>query len=94
MFTKNDIYADGNWNSFGELVTQFYTNSIDGNNLNDIVICGAYGELLHFNGATWKSYQNELELQSGSYRTIKIRNNLLVAVGYDSPNAIITIGRR
>lgn len=94
MFTKNDIFSNESWNSIGESVTQFYTNSIDGNNLNDIVVCGAFGELLHFNGATWKSFQNELELQSGSYRTIKIKNNLLVAVGYDSPKAIISIGRR
>ena len=27
------------------------------NGLNDIIICGDFGELLHFNGVTWKSYQ-------------------------------------
>jgi WD40 repeat protein len=94
MFYKNNINSNESWISFGESVTPYYTNSIDGNDVNDIVVCGAYGELLHYNGSTWKSYQKELEMQAGSYRTIKIKDNLLVAVGYDSPNAVITIGRR
>lgn len=94
MFYKDNINSNTSWISFGESVTPYYTNSIDGNDVNDIVVCGAYGELLHFNGSDWKSYQNELELQAGSYRTIKIKGNLLVAVGYDSPRAVITIGRR
>lgn len=94
MFYKNNINSNDSWISFGESVTPYYTNSIDGNDVNDIVVCGAYGELLHYNGSTWKSYQKELEMQAGSYRTIKIKGNLLVTVGYDSPKAIITIGRR
>ena len=94
MYYKNNINSIDSWISFGETVTPFYTNAIDGNDLNDIVVCGAYGELLHYNGSSWKSYQNQLEMQAGSYRSIKIKNNLLVAVGYDSPKAVITIGRR
>lgn len=94
MFYKNNINSNESWISFGGSVTPYYTNSIDGNDVNDIVVCGTYGELLHFNGSDWKSYQKELEMQAGSYRTIKIKGNLLVAVGYDSPKAVITIGRR
>ena len=94
MFYKNNINSNDSWISFGGSVTPYYTNSIDGNDVKDIVVCGAYGELLHYNGSTWKSYQNQLEMQAGSYRSIKIKNNLLVAVGYDSPKAVITIGRR
>ena len=94
MYYKNNINSNDNWISFGETVTPFYTNAIDGNDLNDIVVCGAYGELLHYNGSSWKSYQNELEMLAGSYRSIKIKNNLLIAVGYDSPKAVITIGKR
>lgn len=94
MFYRNNINSNESWISFGGSVTPYYTNSIDGNDVNDIVVCGAYGELLHFNGSDWKSYQKELEMQAGSYRTIKIKGNLLVAVGYDSPKAVITIGKR
>jgi hypothetical protein len=94
MFYKNNINSNDNWISFGKTVTPFYTNAIDGNDLNDIVVCGAYGELLHYNGSSWKSYQDQLEMQAGSYRSIKIKNNFLIAVGYDSPKAVITIGKR
>jgi hypothetical protein len=62
--------------------------------LNDIVACGAYGELLHFNGKDWQSFQSEVQLHAGSYREIKIKDNFTIAVGYDSPKAVITIGRR
>jgi hypothetical protein len=94
VFFKKDIASNQSWGSIGESITQYYLNSIDGNELNDITICGAYGELLHFNGASWKSFQNELQLEAGSYREIKIKDDFIIAVGYNSPQAIITIGRR
>jgi hypothetical protein len=94
MFSKTDIASNQSWSSIGEAITQYYTNSIDGNDLNDIAICGAYGELLHFNGVSWINFQNELQLEAGSYREIKIKDDFIIAVGYNSPQAVITIGRR
>jgi hypothetical protein len=94
IFTKADIYSTLAWESIWQGVTQYYINSIDGNDLNDIIICGAFGELLHFNGVNWKSFQNELQLEAGSYREIKIKDNFVIAVGYNSPKAVITIGKR
>ena len=94
MFSKADINSSQSWESFWEGITQYYTASIDGNDLNDIVVCGAYGELLHYNGNSWKSYQSELQSEVGSYGRIKIKDNLIVAVGSNSAKAIITIGRR
>ncbi len=94
VFSKTDITSNQSWNSIGESITQYYTNSIDGNDLNDIAICGSYGELLHFNGNSWQSFQGEVQLQAGSYGEIKINDNIIIAVGYDSPKAVITIGKR
>jgi len=94
MYTKTDINSTLSWESIWQGITQYYTKSIDGNDLNDIVVCGAYGEMLHYNGATWKSFQNELQMQAGAYNVVKINGNFIIAVGYDSPKAVITIGRR
>ena len=94
MYSRTEINSSQAWVSLGGEITQYYVNSIDANGLNDIVVCGAYGELLHFNGIGWQSYQSEAQLQAGSYREIKIKDNFFIAVGYDSPKALITIGRR
>jgi hypothetical protein len=94
MFSKTDINSNQGWTSVGEGITQYYINSIDGSGLNDIVVCGAFGELLHFNGKSWQSFQSEVQLQAGSYRKIKMKDNFIIAVGYDSPKAVITIGKR
>jgi hypothetical protein len=94
MFLKTNISSNNPWESFWEGITQYYTTSVDGNELNDIVVCGSYGELLHFNGSSWKSYQDELQLQAGSYGEVKMKDNIIVAVGHNSPEAVITTGRR
>ncbi|MBU2508741.1 MAG: glucosyl transferase [Bacteroidetes bacterium] len=75
-------------------ITSFHTNKIKGNNINDIIIVGAYGETLHYNGFTWRSYMNETALSNGTYLSVGIKNNLVIAVGYQSARAVITIGQR
>jgi hypothetical protein len=94
MFTKTNINSNYGWDAIWEGITEYYTNAIDANETNDIIVCGAFGELLHFNGYSWKSYRNKLQLFTGSFLEIKIKENLVVAIGYDSQKAIITIGHR
>lgn len=94
MFTKTEINSSIGWLAIWQGVTESYTGSIDGNNLNDIVVCGSYGEMLHYNGNNWKSYKSELQLQSGTYGEVKIKDNLIIAVGHKSSQAVITIGKR
>jgi hypothetical protein len=92
IYIKNDISSNNGWESISSGITEYFTNSIDGNDVNDIVVCGVYSELLHFNGFSWRSFKNEI--QAGSYSEVKIRNNLVVAVGSDLSTAIITFGDR
>lgn len=94
MFSKTNINSTQPWKSIWEGITEYYTNSIDGNNYNDIIVCGAYGEMIHFNGTEWKSFREELQIFDGSYLEVKIKGNLVVAVGYNSSDAIVTIGTR
>ena len=90
LYTKNNIETGENWE--GIEVSDYYLESIDGNDLNDLVICGDFGELLHYNGSSWKSYQ---DITSGALLlSIKIKDNLVVTAGIKNPRAFIAIGRR
>jgi len=65
-----------------------------GRALNDIVTAGGGGEILHYNGKTWKSYYDETRLSSGNYYSIAIRGNMVIAVGENAPQAVILMGQR
>ncbi len=82
------------WESYlpGE-VSSYYSYGIKANGLNDIAVAGGVGEVLHFNGDTWKSYFNETNI-NGNYLSLDIKNNIIVVAGQDAPKAAITIGRR
>ena len=65
-----------------------------GTELNDIVAAGGYGDVLHFNGVSWKSYYNDTQLNYGNYYSAATNDNIIVSVGQDNPYAVIKIGRR
>ncbi len=71
-----------------------FFSSICGNAWNDFFVAGGYGQLLHFNGKSWQSYQNVLGLQSGGISSIAVKGNLMIGVGYLGSKAIAFVGRR
>jgi len=87
------------WKLFSNVPSNYFCDRVRGNNYNDIVVCGSFGELLHFNGLEWKSYLNkELPFFYGRYRSLDIKRNVVCAVGdfsqgYNS-KGIIIIGIR
>jgi hypothetical protein len=93
LFRKYDINSSNSWKDIGD-ITRYYLYSIDGVNYNDIISSGSFGELLHFNGNTWRSYRNVTQLEAGAWKAVKIKDNIIVAVGYDNPKAKILIGKR
>jgi hypothetical protein len=93
IFEKNSL-SDSTWNNGPLDITRYATTKIRANGLNDVFVVGAFGECLHYNGASWKSYQNETGLTNGSYTSVAVRGNLVIAVGGDSPSAVVAIGRR
>ena len=68
-----------------------YTTSIAGSAMNDIVIGGAFWDLLHFNGLTWRSY---FPFASGSFTAVALKANRLFAVGGIGGRAIVVRGTR
>jgi hypothetical protein len=85
-----------NLNSGGS-ITNYPLASIRGTGLNDIYASGAYGEIVHFNGRTWKSFHDQTSLNNNvfSYFRLAAKDNIVVAVGADLSNgAVIAVGHR
>ena len=84
---------DSLWEAEHNGLTIYYIYSIKGIHINDIALTGSYGELLHYNGYSFKSYISQTQI-NGNYYSIDMKNNMIVAVGNDNPQAVITIGKR
>jgi len=93
IYEKINIHTAEAWKDYppGE-VTSYYTHAIRGTALNDVVAVGAFGEIVHFNGANWKNYT--AEIRRGKYLSVAMKDNLIVAVGTSGGNGIIAVGRR
>jgi hypothetical protein len=83
--------SSGQWKEENTLPL-YYEESIRGNDLNDIFVCGDYGLFAHFNGVRWKVYNN-LAI-NGIYFALAVKGDLVVAVGTDNNSAIIVMGKR
>lgn len=96
IFVKN--YPNEQWENITGYIASFYSHSVRGNDLNDVVIAGSGGEVIHFNGSTWQNY-NDKGLPSfyGNYYSITIKGNVICAVGQatlDKNKATIALGFR
>jgi hypothetical protein len=93
MYAKTSIASSGAWQPLHPGLTQYYTGAVRGSNINDVAVCGSFGELLHFNGFSWKSYRTQVGT-GFEYGRVVIRGGLIVAVGFNSSRAAVVIGRR
>ena len=71
-----------------------YSNMIRGSAINNIFVTGAFGELVHFNGISWRSYTSQTGLSNGQFYSIAVQGNLVFAVGENSPLAVVARGKR
>ncbi len=88
---KHPTLADAIWHS--QTLTSYTIGAVRGNGINDVFMCGAYGEVLHFNGDSWKSYQSQTGIV-GAYSGLAVRGNTVIAVGVESVQAVVLIGKR
>ncbi len=91
---KQPIDSPQPWSVYkpGE-VTSYFSNAIRGNAPNDIVVAGAFSEIVHFNGRTWRNFRTDGVLR-GSFLKIAIKGNLIIAVGYYGQKGTIAVGNR
>jgi hypothetical protein len=93
IYFKTNIYDSNDWNTSLSSLTAYYTYAIRGSSLNNIFICGSYGELLHFNGASWKSFKNTPGFFDADFFNIAVKDGLVTVVGQRFSSGFITIGK-
>jgi len=81
----------GYWNEITQ-VPLYYSRNIRGEGINNVFVCGDFGLFAHFNGSTWKTY-NELYIQ-GIYVSVAVKSNIVITVGLEGGKAIIVKGLR
>ncbi|MBK7104989.1 MAG: glucosyl transferase [Ignavibacteriae bacterium] len=98
IYIQNPYSANKTWKNVNNNISSYYMHTIRGNDVNDIFIGGAGGEIVHFNGVTWKTYKNDgVPNFYGNYLSVSVKENIVCFVGNyidDKVKAIITIGRR
>ncbi len=98
-YIQNIIFSDPAWELdpiSQPLETYFY--SIRGSSLNNIVTVGEGSYIAHFNGVSWKVY-NELRNPPDRLLGVAVTENMIIAVGNKYVSGIenygvIYIGRR
>lgn len=90
LWDKRFTLAKPAWT--GDAVTIYSTNRIRGTDINNVFFCGAYGDMFHFNGSSWRGYQAQTHISSGLFISIAVKDNWVFAVGVDDPGAVIARG--
>ena len=69
---------------------------ISGNTSNDMMALGGWGFVAHWNGKTWKRYDQLLDYNNPFYgaAAFSMKGNTACAVGVKSGNSWVAIGRR
>ncbi|MBI1805661.1 MAG: hypothetical protein HYR76_01265 [Ignavibacteria bacterium] len=93
IFFKSYLNATTPWRALHFGLTTYYTNAVRGNASNDIVVVGAYGVTLHYNGSSWKNYQAETYINGSLFR-VETQGNFVVAVGQVGNRAVVLRGYR
>jgi hypothetical protein len=75
-------------------ITQYAVTSIYGNGVNDVFITSSRGEIVHFNGANFNSYYDQIQMPQIIFGSIKSRSNLVIAIGSIGARAVIAMGKR
>jgi hypothetical protein len=94
MFDKLSSSSLKPWRALHPGITSVYTRGIAGAGLNDVVVCGSFGEVLHYNGYTWKSFRSHIGLTNADLRAVAVREHTVFIVGYLPPRAIVVRARR
>ena len=94
IYRKNKM-TDKRWDNNWQQITQYYINSVRGKEINDVFMCGAFGEVLHYNGKSWYSYLNKgLPYFNGSMVKLSYKRNKVCIVGSDGRVGIIYLGTK
>jgi len=92
MYRKPTPNTKARWQPVHPGVSDYYLQAIDANGLNDLWVCGDFGELLHYNGDTWKSFHARFD--GILLLDVEVEGDTVVVVGLDGGQAFIALGTR
>lgn len=77
-------------------IPMIFTEGIRGNALNDVIVVGDFGLVLHWNGVDWHQYTGaELPFFPGQFESVDVTEDLVVAVGwFNDGRAVVLRGRK
>ena len=77
------------------VVTSAGSWGVRGSDINDVFVAGSFGEVVHFNGVSWRSYFERHHLPTGALGPVAVTEHLVIAVGHLGSNGgAALIGRR
>jgi hypothetical protein len=82
------------WKACSPPASSYYSEGLRGNDTSDIVAVGANGDLVHYNGRSWRSFISQVGIGDGYYARVAMRGNTIVAVGSADNKPIVTRGYR
>jgi hypothetical protein len=92
LYVCGEGVFENKFNVWRELNTPLVgTNSVRGNNINDIIIAGDNGFITHFNGVSWKTlstYSNK------GYAEVSFKDEIVAICGNYQGQGLIEIGKR
>lgn len=93
IYIKENLEQSKWWNNW-QTITRYYIKKIRGNGINDIFLCGSYGEVIHYNGISWYSYLGkDLPELNGNLLSVSYKNRNVCIVGTDGRVGIIYLGK-
>jgi hypothetical protein len=93
IFYRDTLRTAVPWEGGANILTSFYSNAIRGNDLNDVFVVGAFGDVLHYNGSSWMIYP-ELRMNSGSLYSVSVKDDIVAAAGTVDNTATVIRGKR
>ncbi len=86
-------YKDYSWDKWEmkRYLTNYFSYSIEGNNLNDVFIVGSFGDFLHFNGYDW---YRKIFFEVDEFNRVSVKNNTIVLAGYKGKKAVLVLLKR
>lgn len=91
IYTKTSLSED-RWSRAPLVITQYFSSDVTGIDTNDVFIVGAFADVLHYNGSTWRQYP-ELR-QAGSLFIVDFKLNTMAAAGMVGNRALVVRGQR
>ncbi len=90
-----NILDSSPWNVYASgVVTNYMSDGIRGNNINDVFVTGSFFEIVHYNGSSWHNYKDVIPFADGGVGRVAMKGNLVITVGLSGQNAVAIIGKR